>query len=129
MPRFLLVLLLSFGLCAVGAHLEAQEVRGPDLTKYEVLADALKRKLIPNLVIVDVRAAEFYNAGHIPGAINIPLEKIYSEFPSNSAVTPILVYGRPASADSRKAVDILTVRGYKNVILFGSINQWQGDLQ
>jgi phage shock protein E len=124
MPRF-----LPFILLITVASLGAQEVKGPDLTKYEVLADALSRNLVPNLVIVDVRSAELYQAGHIPKAINIPLDRIYADYPSNSANTPILVYGRPASSDARKAADILKVRGYRNVILFGSITQWQGDLQ
>jgi len=124
MARLLICLLV---LLAPGVS--AQEVKGPDLSKYEVLADALDRHLIPNLVIIDVRSPEIYRQGHIPGAVNIPLEKIYSEFPSNNAQTPLLVYGRPASADARKAVDILRTRGYKNVILFGSISQWKGALQ
>lgn len=124
MARFLICLLV---LLAPGVS--AQELKGPDLSNYEVLADALDRHLIPNLVIIDVRSPEIYRQGHIPGAVNIPLEKIYSEFPSNNAQTPLLVYGRPASADARKAVDILRTRGYKNVILFGSISQWKGALQ
>jgi len=107
----------------------AQESPEPDLTKYEVLAEVLRSRSMPDLIIVDVRSPDLYREGHIPGAVNIPLERIYSDYPSNSARTPLLVYGRPASSDARKAVDILRIRGYKHVILFGSITQWEGELQ
>lgn len=123
MPRFLPIFFL------LGAALWAQEVKGPELSSYEVLAQALKHNTVPGLIIVDVRSPEEYKAGHIPGAVNLPLEKVFSEYPSKSAMTPILVYGRPASSDSRKAVDILRTRGYRNVILFGSITQWKGELE
>lgn len=123
MPRFLPVLLL------VGATLGAQELKTPELTNYEVLAEVLANHTVPGLIVLDVRSPDEYNAGHIPGAINMPLERVFSDFPSNSALTPLLVYGRPASADSRKAVDILRTRGYRNVILFGSISQWKGALE
>jgi rhodanese-related sulfurtransferase len=124
MPRFFPVLLL------VGASLvSAQEVKGPELTNYEVLSEVLTNKTIPDLVVLDVRSPEEFAEGHIPGAVNLPLERVFYDFPSKSAVAPLLVYGRPASADARKAVDILRTRGYRNVILFGSISQWKGDLQ
>ena len=124
MPRFLPVLFL------VGVTLlPAQEIKGPELTKYEVLADVLAHHTIPDLVVLDVRGPEDFAAGHIPGAINMPLDRVFSDYPSKSAMTPIVVYGRPASPDARKAVDILRTRGYRNVILFGSISQWKGALQ
>lgn len=124
MPRFIALLFL---VTAVG--LGAQEFRGLELSKYEVLAEVLAHQTIKGLVILDVRSPEEYKAGHLPTAVNMPLEKVFSEYPSKSALTPILVYGRPASADSRKAADILRTRGYRNVILFGSISQWKGALE
>jgi rhodanese-related sulfurtransferase len=123
MPRFLPLLLL------LGASLSAQELKTPELSNYEVLAEALAQHAVPNLIILDVRSPEDYRSGHIPGAVNLPVDRAFSEFPSNSALTPLLVYGRPASADARKVVDILRTRGYRNVILFGSISLWKGDLE
>ena len=123
MPRFLPVLLL------IGASLTAQELRIPELSNYEVLSEALANHTVPGLVILDVRPHDDYISGHIPGAINLSGEELFSAYPSKSAMTPILVYGRPASPDSRKAVDILRTRGYRNVILFGSISQWKGALE
>jgi len=124
MPHFLPVLFLFSAVL-----LSAQEVKGPELTNYEVLSDALANKTVPGLIVLDVRTPEEFASGHIPGAVNMPLERAFYDFPSKSAVAPILVYGRPASADARKAADILRTRGYRNVILFGSISQWKGNLQ
>ncbi len=124
MPRFLPVLfLLSVSLAWT------QEVKGLELTNSEVLADVLANKTVPGLIVLDVRPPEEFASGHIPGAVNLPLERVFYEFPSKSAMTPLLVYGRPASPDAKKAVDILRTRGYRNVILFGSITQWKGELQ
>jgi len=123
MPLFLPVLLL------VGVVLSAQEMKNPELSNYEVLSEALAHHTVPGLIVLDVRPPEDYVAGHIPGAVNLPLERAFSDFPSNSAMTPLVVYGRPASADARKAVDILRTRGYRNVILFGSISLWKGTLE
>ncbi len=124
MPRFLPVLVL------IGASaLFGQEIKSTELSNYEVLSEALANKSVPGLIVLDVRTPEEYAAGHIPGAVNLPLDRVFYEFPSKSATAPLLVYGRPASSDARKAADILRTRGYRNVILFGSISQWKGDLQ
>lgn len=123
MPRFLPVLLL------VSAALVAQDVKSPDLSTYEGLADALAHHSVPGLIVLDVRSPDAFQSGHIPGAINFPVDKAFSGFPSNSAMTPLVVYGRPASPDSYKVADILRTRGYRNVILFGSISQWKGALE
>ncbi len=124
MPRYLPLLLLL-----LTVNLPAQELKGPDLSNYEVLAEVIAKKSVPGLVIIDARSPEDYKAGHIPGAINLPPDRAFNEYPSKSAKTPLLVYGRPASSDARKVADILRTRGYLNVILFGSISQWKGELQ
>jgi len=131
MPRFLAVLL--FG---VAATLSAQEISGPELSNFEVLAEAIEHHTVPGLVILDVRSREDYLSGHIPGALSYPIlvpdgeiSPLFNKFPSNSAQAPLVVYGKPASSDARKAADILRTRGYRNVILFGSISQWKGKLE
>lgn len=42
---------------------------------------------VKNVTIVDVRSAESYKAGHIPGAINLPDEK-YNSFTGNETEFP-----------------------------------------
>lgn len=46
------------------------------------------------LAIVDVRPAERFAEGHIPGAVNIRLAEMQRDDPRLSEATPIVVYGR-----------------------------------
>ena len=80
-------------------------------------------------IIVDVRRADEYAQGHIPGAILIPNESITDtppeELPDKDQT--ILVYcrtGRRSKEASRKLADM----GYVNVYEFGGINDWTGEI-
>ena len=80
-------------------------------------------------VIVDVRRADEYANGHIPGAILIPNESIIDtppeELPDKKQI--ILVYcrtGRRSKEASQKLADM----GYMNVYEFGGIEEWTGDI-
>ena len=80
-------------------------------------------------VIVDVRRADEYAQGHIPGAILIPNEEIGTEEPEELAdkYQVILVYcrtGRRSKEASQKLADM----GYVNVYEFGGIEDWTGDI-
>ena len=82
-----------------------------------------------NYVIVDVRTTEEYNEGHIKNAISIPNENIgigeIAELPNKSQL--ILVYCRSGNR-SRQASEKLVKLGYTNVIDFGGINSWTGEI-
>ncbi len=80
-------------------------------------------------IILDVRRPDEFASGHIPGAINVPNETISSsdipELPDKEQM--ILVYcrsGRRSKEASQKLVDL----GYTNIIEFGGINDWQGEI-
>ena len=80
-------------------------------------------------VIVDVRRADEYAQGHIPGAILIPNEEIGTEQPEElpDKNQVILVYcrtGRRSKEASQKLADM----GYVNVYEFGGIVDWDGDI-
>ena len=80
-------------------------------------------------VIVDVRRADEYAEGHIPGAILIPNEEIGTEEPEElpDKNQIILVYcrsGRRSKEASQKLADM----GYVNVYEFGGIIDWTGDI-
>ena len=80
-------------------------------------------------VIVDVRRADEYAQGHIPGAILIPNEDIGTEEPEElpDKYQVILVYcrtGRRSKEASQKLADM----GYVNVYEFGGIEDWTGDV-
>ena len=83
-----------------------------------------------NYIILDVRTAEEYSDGHIPGAVNVPNETIGSdeipELPDKEQM--ILVYCRSGNR-SRQASEKLAEQGYTNVLEFGGINDWKGELE
>lgn len=81
-------------------------------------------------VIVDVRRADEYETGHIPGAINIANESITdtapAELPNKNAV--IYVYCRSGNR-SKQAAAKLADMGYTNIIEFGGILDWSGSVE
>jgi rhodanese-related sulfurtransferase len=88
----------------------------------EVLA-RLKNGLI---TVLDVRPAEEYAAGHLPGAINVPvdrLEKFLSKLPKRKEV---LAYCRgPYCLMSFEAVEKLRKRGFKAKRLENGYPEWR----
>ncbi len=81
-------------------------------------------------VIVDVRRADEYKEGHIPGAILIPNESISSEQPKElpDLEQIILVYCR-SGRRSKEAAEKLANIGYSNIYEFGGIIDWTGDIE
>ena len=80
-------------------------------------------------IILDVRTQEEFDQGHIPGAILIPDTQI--EARAEDVLTDkdqlILVYCR-SGRRSKLAAQKLCESGYTNIIEFGGINTWQGEI-
>lgn len=79
--------------------------------------------------LVDVRMPEEYSAGHIPGALNIPLETILDEDPAGlpDHKQVILVYCH-GGARSAKAAMRLARMGYTGIYCFGGMDTWKGSI-
>ena len=80
-------------------------------------------------IILDVRTIEEYNEGHIPNAICIPNEIIgeetINELPNKDQL--ILIYCRSGNR-SKQAAAKLEKLGYTNLIEFGGIIDWKGEI-
>ena len=80
-------------------------------------------------IILDVRTPEEFADKHIPGAINIPNETISTEeipeLPDKDQL--ILVYCRSGNR-SKQASEKLAALGYTNIVEFGGINDWPGEI-
>ncbi len=88
----------------------------------DMLAQTRKRT-----VLVDVRSAAKYEAGHIPQAINIPIEMLAWQDPRLMDADQIVVYagGWTDYASAAAAKKLLQV-GYKTVYDFrGGMDTWQ----
>ena len=81
-------------------------------------------------IIVDVRRADEFAEGHIPGAINIANESISTEMPSElpDKNQVIYIYCRSGNR-SKQASEKLATMGYTNIIEFGGIIDWTGDVE
>lgn len=82
-----------------------------------------------DFVILDVRTEAEFAEGHIPGAVNVPVESIGGEPPSQLPDKDqlIMVYCRSGNRSvtaSEKLVDL----GYTNIVEFGGINTWPGEV-
>ena len=84
----------------------------------------------PNAVLLDVRTYEEYEAGHIPGAINITKENIqagtYELRGSKDQI--IYVYCRSGNR-SKQASEVLAKDGFTNIIECGGIIDYDGELE
>ena len=81
-------------------------------------------------IILDVRRPDEFAEGHIPGAINVPNEEIgtaeIAELPNKSQL--ILVYCR-SGRRSKEAAAKLVKLGYTNIVEFGGILDWTGEIE
>lgn len=81
-------------------------------------------------IILDVRRPDEYAEGHIPGAINLPNEDIGTaeipELPDKAQL--ILVYCR-SGRRSKEASEKLVKLGYTNIVEFGGILDWKGEIE
>ena len=84
----------------------------------------------PDYIILDVRREDEFAAGHIPGAINIANESIGTaeipELPDKDQL--ILVYCRSGNR-SKQAARKLADLGYTNIVEFGGILDWTGEIE
>ena len=80
-------------------------------------------------ILLDVRTQAEFEDGHIPGAICIPNESIgtaeLAELPDRDQL--ILVYCRSGNR-SKQASEKLAALGYTNIVEFGGIIDWPGEI-
>ena len=80
-------------------------------------------------IILDVRRPDEYAAGHIPNAINVANETIGTaeipELPNKDQL--IMVYCR-SGRRSKEASAKLVKLGYTNIVEFGGILDWKGEI-
>ena len=88
-----------------------------------VSADELARMRAdrPGLVVLDVRWRDEWDAGHIPGALHLPLNRLTPDEVPNSG--PVLVICRSGSR-STKAAQALAAAGHEVGNVVGGMTAW-----
>lgn len=74
--------------------------------------------------LVDVRTPEEFAAGHLPGAVNIPVDELPRRFGElGSPEKPLVLYCR-SGARSGRARSFLLERGFQQVLNLGPMSAW-----
>ncbi|MGW1342678.1 ArsR/SmtB family transcription factor [Kribbella sp. NPDC002412] len=105
---------------AKAAYLGADDI--DELTRDELLL----RLEAGDVTVIDVRPVEEYDAGHIPGAVSIPVDRLAERIASLPAGTTIVAYCRGAyCVMAHEAVRMLTTEGRRAVRLTEGMLEWR----
>ena len=137
MKRTLPILLVTLFLCGCAAGNTPETTKAPDTTEpsatyRQISMDEAVVMMAQEsgYIILDVRRADEFAAGHIPGAINVANESIGTdkipELPDKNQL--IMVYCR-SGRRSKEAAEKLVQLGYTNVVEFGGILDWKGETE
>lgn len=93
----------------------------------EVTAAELKKRMKDGTaIVIDVRPRTEYDAGHIPGAISIPVQELEKHLASLPRRKEIVAYCRgPYCVQSDTAVELLAKRGFKAKRLEFGMPEWR----
>jgi rhodanese-related sulfurtransferase len=100
------------------------ELNGIEMVTKEELAKRIRRR--DDLLVLDVRPPEEYAAGHVPGAVSVPvaeLKRRLKELPKNKE---IVAYCRGSfCAFAPEAARYLDRKGYRTRILDAGLPDWE----
>jgi len=108
---------LVWGLTQTGGGVENVDAAGVEA--------AMKQ---PGVQVIDVRTAGEYQMGHIPGAINVPVDQLEASAASWDRDATYVVYCATGSR-SMTAVETMKAMGFANIKHFNAgIQAWSGQL-
>lgn len=129
---FMLVILFSiFGLTGCSNSTNRSNTASNSNAYQQITAEEAAKMMqsATDYIVLDVRTEQEYASGHIPGAVKIPNETIASgaiqQLPDKEQL--ILVYCRSGNR-SKQASEKLVNLGYTNIVEFGGINDWSGEV-
>lgn len=109
MWRWLMLMVLVS--CATGREKEVQEA---------------KAAVARGALVLDVRTPAEFAAGHVDGAVNLPVQELDAKWASLGvpAEREVIVYCASGRRSAR-AKELLTTRGVKTVIDIGGMSNWK----
>ena len=111
--------------------LEVQDIARAFAERRGTLEPVDRRRLIERVragevTVLDVRPSEEYRAGHIPGAVSVPLEQLESRLDSLPTDREIVAYCRgPYCVMAPTAIRVLRARGYRGVAMDDGVAEWR----
>lgn len=101
------------------------EYLGPD-TERVTREELLRRARAGEIVVLDVRPREEFDAGHIPGAISVPVDELTDRLSELPADQEIVAYCRGTyCVFAHDAVRLLTARGRRASRLADGMLEWR----
>ena len=85
----------------------------------------------PNVILVDARAGSEYDEAHIPGALNVPYDRLIDYYDKLVDLVPmdatVVCYCQGVSCDlSDNLAQELKLMGYERVLIYrGGIDEWE----
>lgn len=123
------VVLSVFMLASCAAN--AVETSAPEAEYHKITAEQAKERMDSGdeLIVLDVRTQDEYDAGHIEGAVLLPNETITDTQPDllPDLDAEILIYCRSGNRSAQAALKLIAM-GYTNVYDFGGIIDWPYDV-
>jgi len=91
-------------------------------------AELLARAEDDDVIVLDVRPGEEYEAGHIPGALSVPLDTLEQRLSSLPRDVEIVAYCRgPYCIFAPQALEVLHRHGFRARRLDGGLPEWRHD--
>lgn len=135
----ILLTVLTVALAGIAGCAPAGPAAAPQSTTQESAAkQSVNQKITPadfqatfvdggaEHMLVDVRTPEEFASGHIPGAVNIPVQELQSRLQEIPQDTAVVLYCRSGNR-SNQAAGILGGAGYPEVYDLGGIGAWAGN--
>jgi rhodanese-related sulfurtransferase/DNA-binding transcriptional ArsR family regulator len=92
------------------------------------MSELLKRARSKRVVILDTRPAREYVAGHIPGAISVPVDELQQRLKELTRDKEYVAYCRgPYCVYADRAVEMLRANGRRARRLAGGFPEWRSD--
>ena len=113
----------------------AGKIGGEDTMSYSQISMSEAKEIFESngertYIILDVRRPDEFANGHIPGAINVANETIGAEAPVELPDKDQVIYVYCRSGNrSKQAAEKLEALGYTNIIEFGGIIDWTGEVE
>ena len=83
----------------------------------------------PGAVLIDVRSAEEFAGGHIPGSINLPIQALrFAPDHLGDPQAQLFLYCHSGARSSR-AAKMLQIMGYTHVTDLGGLGGYTGELE
>ncbi|WP_159887547.1 rhodanese-like domain-containing protein [Paenibacillus puerhi] len=89
------------------------------------LLEKLNSKVPPK--VIDVRSPEEYEQGHVPDALNIPIDQLTERILEIPMDQPIITYcnmHHPGQSRGEKAQHLLSEKGFNVQAIEGGFNEW-----